>query len=205
MRKIEGSWKKKLEYFWMYYKIPFLTVLAIVIVAAYFIHAKLAEKPYSLQALMYDIHTDVPEEELAQSFAEYAGIDTRKYDVYISTSLLLSDAASGNYALTSLSRFMAMIGTEDLDACMMTAEDFERYATVAFLDLREMFSEEELAGFGKVYTDADGAVRGVYGSCLKKIGEIEGYEGKDGVVGIIYNSTRKDMAAEFIRYLHEGD
>lgn len=179
MNKVQGSWKKKLEYFWMYYKIPFIVTVAAVIVIIYFIYAKLSDRPDAIQVLMYDVHTDVSEEQIAVDFAEYAGIDTREYDVFVSTSLLLSDAASENYALTSLSRFLTLIGTEELDACMMLESDFQRYETSAFMDLRELFTEDELADFYKLYFNAQGQVLGVYGEGLGQIEVIGGYEGMD--------------------------
>ena len=111
----QGNWRKKLEYFWMYYKIPFLAVLGVCVVIVYFGYAKITEKEYAFNAILLDIHTNAQEEMLEEEFADYAGIDTKKYDVLISTSLLFSDSSSGNYAMTSLARLYTQIGTEELD------------------------------------------------------------------------------------------
>ena len=105
----QGNWRKKLEYFWMYYKIPFLAVLGVCVVIVYFGYAKITEKEYAFNAILLDIHTNAQEEMLEEEFADYAGIDTKKYDVLISTSLLFSDSSSGNYAMTSLARLYTQI------------------------------------------------------------------------------------------------
>ncbi len=203
MKQKEGSWKKRLEFFWMYEKVPFFIILAICLAGGQFAYAKVTQKDCVFEAMLFDIHTDVAEEQLVSSFCSYADIDLKKYDASVSTSLLLSDAASGNYAMASLSKFQAAVGTEDLDACMMLEGDFQKYAkSGCFLDLREIFSEEEIEGFPKKYTDPKGRILGVYSNGLKKMGEIGGYEKKAGIIGIVYNSKRKETAAKFLRFLN---
>lgn len=203
----QGTWRKRLEYFWMYYKLPFLVAVGVIVAVSYFAYAKATEKDYALNAMLVDIHTDVQEGMLEREFAEYAGIDTDKYEVEISTSLLFSDASSGNYAMTSLAKMYTQIGTEDLDVCMLLEQDFEEYAQAdSFLDLREVFTEEELERFPELYEDSDGRVLGVYGDELAKIREIDGYsdDTQRCAAGIVYNTRHKETAAEFLRYLLEG-
>lgn len=200
----QGTWKKRLEYFWMYYKIPFLAILAGVVVVTCFIYAKVTEKEYAFNAMLLDIHTNVPEEMLAEEFADFAEIDTKKYEVLISTSLLFSDAASGNYAMSSLARFYSLIGTEELDACMMLEDDFIKYAGAgSFLDLREIYTEEELQEFPELYTDDAGQVLGIYGDDLPKIKEIEGYQDPDTrcLAGVIYNTRHVEHAKKFLEFM----
>lgn len=192
----------------MYYKIPFLAVLVGVVTAAGLIHAKVTEKECVCNAMLLDIHTDAQEELLSEEFAEYAGIDTKKYEVLISTSLLFSDASSGNYAMGSLARFYSLIGTEDLDVCMMLEEDFLKYAGAdSFLDLREVFAEEELEAFPGLYTDSTGRVLGIYGNALPKIKEIKGYTAPDAkcLAGVIYNTRHKEQAGKFLEWLNERE
>lgn len=201
----QGNWRKKLEYFWMYYKIPFLAVLGVCVVIIYFGYAKITEKEYAFNAILLDIHTNAQEEMLEEEFADYAGIDTEEYDVLISTSLLFSDSSSGNYAMTSLARLYTQIGTEELDVCMMLENDFTEYAGAdAFMDLREVFTEEELEQFPNLYVDEEGRVLGVYNEGLDKIQEIGGYSDETSVAGILYNTKHVDTAKQFFEYLLEG-
>nr|WP_305181696.1 hypothetical protein [uncultured Schaedlerella sp.] len=202
----QGMWKKRLEYFWMYDKVPFLAVLTGAVIVLCFVYTKVTEKEYAFNAMLLDVHTNAREETLAEEYAEYAGINTKKYEVLISTSLLFSDASSGNYAMSSLARFYSLIGTEELDACMMLEEDFRKYAKAdSFLDLRELFTEEELEDFPELYTDGTGRVLGIYGDTLPGIEEIEGYQDPDTrcLAGVIYNTRHPGNAKKFLEYLNE--
>lgn len=203
---MKGKWKKKLEYFWMYYKIPFFVVLAVSVVFVYFLYAKLTEKEYGFNAILFDIHTDTAQQVIEKEYASYAGINVDKYEVLISTSLLLADGTS-NYAMTSRSKFYSLIGTEDLDVAMMLEENFVSFSRAdAFYDLREIFTEAELSAFPKLYTDHQGRVIGIYGGGFLKIKEIDGYSDADSecVVGIIYNTRHLEEAKKFIQYLQAG-
>lgn len=198
---MQGSWKKKLGHIWMYYKLPICVTVGLLVVFTYFLHAKLTEKDCAFNAILFDVHTDVSEEALSREFADCAGIDTGIYEVQLSTSLLLADGTS-NYAMTSRSRFYALIGTEDLDVVMMCKENFESYTGAdAFLDLRTVFTEKELAAFPKLYTDRSGRVLGIYANELPKINAIGGYSGRTCVAGIIYNTRHIDRAKRFFDYL----
>ncbi len=202
---MQGDWKKKLEYFWMYYKIPLFAALFVLAAAGYFLYTKATEKEYALNAMLLDVHTDVAEGILEEEFAAYAGIDTKKYDVLIATSLLLADGTS-NYAMACQSRFYGLVGAGELDVGMMLEENFASFAGAdAFLDLREVFTEEELAAFPELYRDSGGRVLGVYGDELAKIREIDGYADPDtrSVAGIIYNSRHMETAKQFLLYLSE--
>lgn len=198
-----AKWKKKLEYFWMYYKVHFLIGLGIFVFVTYFGYAKLTEKEIAFQALLFDIHTNVSEEYLEREFAFYTNTDLKNQDILIATSLLLADGTS-NYAITSQSKFYALIGTQDLDAAMLLEENFINYSKAnAFLDLRTIFSEEELQEFPELYTDSSGKVIGIYGNALPKIREIDGYSDSEAraVIGVIYNTRHLDMSRKFLEYL----
>lgn len=199
------NWNKKLEYFWTYYKFPLLLTVAAVIVVSYLGYAKLTEKDMAFQALLFDIHTNVSGEELEKEFAEYASIDRKIKDVEITENLLLADGTS-NYAMTSQAKFYALIGTEDLDAVVMLQDNFINYAKAdAFLNLREVFSDEELQKFPELYQWEDGRIIGVYAEQLPKVQAIGGYgnEGDRAIVGIIYNTQHLDAARQFMEYLNE--
>lgn len=203
---MKGSRREKLEYFWMYYKVPFLVCVAIMVIAVSFGHAALTEKESGFQAILFDIHTDVEGTDLAEEFADYAGIDTREYDVLIHTSLLLDDTSSTNYKISSISKLYSLVGTEDLDVCMMTEADFEKYEEEGmFLDLSTCMSLEELEEFPEVY-EKNGKILGIYGSDLLKIKTISGYsDGEKSVAGIIYNSKHRNQAVSFLHYLNQNE
>ena len=192
---------KKLEYYFMYYKLPVLIGLTLLSVSGYLIYAKCAEKSDSFQVILFDIHTDADDRRLADLFAEAVNLDQSEYDVEIETNLLLTDGTT-NYAMASKAKYYSMVGTQKLDVCMMLEEDFKNYEKAdAFLDLREVFSEEELACFPDLCYDAEGHCIGIYGSSLPKIKEIHGYENQKSIMGILYNSRHKELSAQYLRYL----
>ena len=201
---MKGSRREKLEYFWMYYKIPFLAVVAFLVIAIYFVSAAVTEKENGFSAILFDIHTDAEQSGLEEEYADYADIDTKKYEVLINTSLLLDDTSSTNYKISSISKFYSLIGTEDLDVCMMTEADFEKYEKEGtYLDLSTCMTKEELSKFPELY-EQDGKVLGIYGNELSKIKEISGYpDGEKAIVGIVYNSKHVERSISFLEYLNQ--
>lgn len=201
---MKAHWKKRLEYVWMYYKIPICTVIGLVLVFSYFGYAKISEKECAFSAILFDVHTDSSEEKLAGEFAAWNGIDTSEYDVRISTSLILEDPLS-NYAMTSRSRLYALIGTQDLDAVIMREDDFHTYENAeAFCDLRSLFTDEELASFPSLYKNPEGKVLGVYANSLPMIRKIGGYSDSMGIAGIIYNTRHPETAKAYLQYLNQS-
>ena len=200
-----GRLKNNAQYFWMYFKLPFCAALILIVVFTCFLVARATGKDRVFQALLFDVHTQTSERELERGFADYAGIDLKQNRIDISTSLLLADATS-NYAMTSLSRFYTLVGTEELDFAMMYEEDFSKFSNAdAFLDLRELLTGTELSRFPKLYTASDGAVLGVYGNELPMIRAMDGYStGVESVAGIPYNTQHPETARQFLLYLLES-
>lgn len=192
--------KEKTVYFWMYYKAPFLAVLAVVLITGYWVHAAAVEKEIAFSAMLVDCHASVSEEEMEKEFASYMGMD--EDTVSFQNSYLFSDSTSSTYAMTSLSRFYSDIGTEKLDVCGFLEEDFEKYVkSGTFLDLRECFTEEELEEYGESLYYYGGEPVGIYGDGLPGLLKSGCYSKKDAVVGIIYNSKHVGTAADYLRYL----
>lgn len=198
----KGTWKDRLYYFWMYYKIPVFLIGAGLIVALSFIHAGVTKKTPYLNAMFFDIHTDADESSLEQDFAKYADIDSREYDISVSTSLMLSDSSSASYSMGSLARLYTQVGNEELDVCGMKEKDFEKYEKAGiFLDLSTVFSKEEMEEFPGLY-EKDGKILGIYLNGCPKIEKIGGYSGSDAVIGIIQSSGHIDEAKTFLKYLN---
>lgn len=198
--------KDRIEYFWMFYKIPAILVVISIIAAVSFIHAWITNKPSVLDAMLLDIHSDVTEENMEQDFVEAAGINPDRNCVTISTSQLLGDG-SRDYQMASLAKLYSQIGTGTLDVVSMRESDFVKYVDAGtFLDLRDLFTDKELSAFGHVYRDEDGKILGIYCEGMAKMKEIGGYSsGENGIIGILYNSEHVEMAGKFLQYLNESE
>lgn len=196
------SWKEKMVYFWMYYKTPVIAAAAVLAAAGYWLHAVCAEKEPALYVLLLDSRSALTESQMEENFAQETGIDLDEKAVTINTSYLYSHASSETYAMTSLSRFYADIGTGKLDVCGFLEEDFVKYAgSDTFLDLRLCLDEETLAEYGDFLYYRNGEAVGIYTEGLPGLKESGCYEGERALVGIVYNSGHVETAAKYLRYL----
>lgn len=197
----KGTWKDRLGYFWMYYKIPVFLIVVAVIVIVSFVHTNLTQKTSCLDAALFDIHSSAEENALETDFEHYAGINTKKYAATISTSLMLSDSSSSSYSMGSLARLYTETGTGKLDVCAMRKKDFKKYEKAGiFLDLSKVLPKEELEKYS-VRRDKSGAVTGLYLKDSSRIKKIGGYPKRDGVVGILKQSKHIGAAKQFLRWL----
>lgn len=199
------SIKNSLEYFWMYYKLPFLAGLVVVVLAVYFLVASLTAKDTVLSVMLIDCHTEMSGEKIAEEYMEATGLDQKKYQVQIQNNLMFQGTDSGNYSMTSLSKFMADIGSELLDVCGMLKEDFIKYdGSQIWMDLRECLSEEQSEKLkDRFLTADDGRVIGIMADKLPVLMADGCYTGTDtqAAVGIIYNTPHKEQAIKYLLYL----
>lgn len=202
--------KKKLrnglEYFWMYHKLTVMTAAIILSLGIYFLSVSLSQKETVLSVMLLDCHTEVSQKEMEEDILTALGVERNRYQAEVQNSLMISDTSSGNYAMTSLSRFLADIGSEKLDVCAMLEEDFRKYEKAdTYLDLRECFTDEELACVkDALVVMEDGRAVGLYADALPGLGGRYGcYEGGDsrGIIGVVYNTQHRKAAAAYLRYL----
>lgn len=129
----------------MYYKLPFLAGMIVVVLVLYFLITSLTAKDMVLSVMLIDAHTDVSSEKMAEEYMEASGLDTKKYQVQIQNNLMFQGTDSGSYSMTSLSKFMADIGSELLDVCGMTKDDFVKYdGSQTWMDLRDCLTDEQM-------------------------------------------------------------
>ena len=204
-KKEKKSIKNNLEYFWMYYKLPFIAGMIVVILAMYFLIITLTAKETALSVMLIDCHTEMSSEEMAEEYMEAADIDQKKYQVQIQNNLMFQGTDSGSYSMTSLSKFMADIGSELLDVCGMLKDDFVKYdGSETWMDLRECLTDKQLGELkDKLLTADDGRVIGILADDLPVIQSDGCYTNKetDAAIGIIYNAPHKDEAVKYLLYL----
>ena len=204
-KKEKKSIKNSLEYFWMHYKLPFLAGLVVVVLAVYFLVASLTAKDTVLSVMLIDCHTEMSGEKIAEEYMEATGLNQKKYQVQIQNNLMFQGTDSGNYSMTSLSKFMADIGSELLDVCGMLKDDFIKYdGSDTWMDLRECLTDEQ----SKVLEDYflmtdDGRAIGIMADELPILKADNCYTSTDteAAVGIIYNTPHKEEAVKYLLYL----
>lgn len=153
--------KEKFAYFWDYYKIHALVAVVLVVGAVSLIHNYVTYKDYGFYALLInagvsDVSEGLPEKWAAE-FQEYAGIDPSEYEVYIDTSMSLSDDDISQYTMANQQKMVAMMQTGSIHAITAETETFEKYAQAEyFCPLEDILSAEELEKYRPYfyYTDA---------------------------------------------------
>ena len=107
--------------------------------------------------------------------------------------------------MTSLSRFLADVGSEKLDVCGMLEGSFREYdQSGAFLDLRTVFDDTQLEALSPgLVTAEDGRIIGLYAAGLPGLQKDGCYDdpADPGIVGIVYNTKHLETAKQYLLYL----
>lgn len=197
--------KNNVSCFWDFYKWQIMAALVVAVLGIYLLWHALTQKECVLSVMLLDCHSDVSEEQMEEELLQALQLDKTKYTVSVQSSLMLTDTGSGSYAMTSLSRLLADIGSEKLDVCGMLEKDFLEYEEAGtFMDLRICMGEGELGIFGDALLKTeDGRVVGIYADALpgmRKSGCYDTAAGR-GVIGIVYNTKHAEKAGEYLMYL----
>lgn len=152
------SLKGKLSYFWDYYKIHTLVILAVTAMIVMFIQQYRANKDYAFYAILINANTNFLEEEQWENeFSEYAGIDTEEYCAYLDTSFLYSTTSYNEYALSSMEKLIVLIQTGTVDVVVAETGTFESQAqNEYYANLETILPKETLEKYKDYlyYTDA---------------------------------------------------
>ncbi|HKM33611.1 MAG TPA: hypothetical protein VJY54_02590 [Lachnospiraceae bacterium] len=137
--------KKKLAYFWTYYKWFVIGGLIAIILIVTTAKAYMDKKEYALYGVMLNGYSLSQEEEpLATGFEEYAGIDTNKYSVSFNSTLTMTDQMDQS-GIGATQFIMVYIAAKDLDVTVMDLKRFGKYANGdTYLDLRELLDADML-------------------------------------------------------------
>lgn len=196
--------KQHLEYFWSFYKWQILAAVVLAILGISLLCTALSKKECALSVMLIDCHTEVSQEQMEQELLQALGLDFDCYSVQVQNNLMFAETDSGSYAMTSLSRFLSDIGSEKLDVCAMTEQDYYKYEdSGTFLDLRNCFSEKELSALAEYTITAEGGrILGLWADLLPGMQKYGCYEnGQRGIIGIVYNTKHVTAAKRYLLYL----
>lgn len=200
-------WKNNISYFWYFYKLQIIAVLIVAALAGSLLCAALSKKECVLSVMLLDCHTDASGQEMEEELLLAMPSIQKRQSVLVQNDLMFNGTESGSYAMTSLSRFLADVGSQKLDVCGMLEEDFIKYDEAGtFLDLRGALDERVLQELeGNLFVAKDGRIAGIYADALPGLQKYRCYaqENGRGLIGIIYNTERLEAAAWYLRYLAE--
>jgi hypothetical protein len=159
----EMSWKERLAYFWDYYKIPFMIGVVVIAFFGTFIYQQVNRKDSAFEAAIVNADTySIDTVSMCEEFAQYAGIDTGKYDVTIDSTISLSDDDTTQMSLANSEKMVVLIQNGSLDVIVADTKVFEDYAQDdVFTNLEDILPAETLEQYQDYLYYTDGATIGV--------------------------------------------
>lgn len=155
-----GTLKDKLKYFWYYYKFHTIVTLVCLIALAVFIHDAVTKKDYVFNAAFVNAGSLTETDEFTPLTAQALQIDTDQYALHIDNSIFI-DKNDPNSEATyySIQKLSVLLMTYDVDATVMHSDTHRSYAyTMAYSDLREILSPEQLQKYEPYFYYMDAAV-----------------------------------------------
>ena len=219
--------KKRLEHFWLYYRLPLFIMLGVGAFATYLIlhYTLLAPKPYSFSAYainsayVKNVATDnkeVPADRLIREFAEKEGFDLKKTRAEINYELTVEPGSTSDLSLANDINITATGQAKEIDILFGSGQIIDYYVPSGFYsgtideylpaDFYEYLSARDLIYYYVDQSDGKKYAVGIYVRDAKRMKESGLYDGTDvdPVVAIVsYYSPRVDAAVDFIEYLFD--
>ncbi|MCI8638164.1 MAG: hypothetical protein HFG41_03220 [Coprococcus sp.] len=177
--------KQKIQYIWDYYKLPIVVFLIFLYIIGYTVHGHFSKKETLLYIGLVNVSAgEQLTTELSDGFIDFIDADASKEELKLYTGLFLTDDPHDpNHAYADASRLkiLASIDDEQLDIVLMNKEAFDAFSQNEYLCEIEDYPEGILISQKGIFKNA-----GISG---------------DVYLGVVKNSPRLDMAAEYINYL----
>ena len=222
----------KIQYLWDYYKLELAVICILLYIAGYSIYGHITHKDTVLYTgLVNVVAGDTLTGQLSEDFLYYMDIDTSQNRFVLYSGWFLTDDSSSEYyqyAYASRMKVLASIDAQQLDVVLMNREAFDAFAQNGFLcDLDQFLaSDPDLHRAAGPYLESnieileDNAQELIYDPSLEYVSttreypmavnlsqtaliESAGFE-EDVYLGVIANTPRKEMAADYLRYLLSG-
>lgn len=158
-QKLKGkSFKEKFAYFWEYYKIHTVVVIAVLAFAGNLIYTYATRKDTVMEAAFVNcyMNTEIDSDTIIADFEQYAGIDTSKDCAALDRDMYVDYENSDQYSYANMQKIIAMVSGKTLDA-LITDDTYMDHNLEAglFCDLHQYFTDAELEQYGDqvVYKD----------------------------------------------------
>ncbi len=151
--------KKKLAYFWEYYKWHVFVVVLVVWLLGSLIHHYVTYKEVGFRAVLINCAEMYPENGPALDFAKQAGIDTEEYEVIFDTSMVLHEDYYDDSVIASTQKLMVYFNAGDLDVMVCDYKNAARYIyNDCFGDIRTLLPKEQVEKLEPYFIYADATV-----------------------------------------------
>lgn len=161
-----GSRKEKIAYFFDYYTLHVVVVIAVLAFAIWGICSVVLKPEPVLTGIVLNVNhiqNEDPEEELAQEFVEYLDKNPSKYELSLNTSLSFfpktyENSDYENYQASQVVMVQCSAGT--VDFMLSPVEHITEYGyNEMFRNLEDFLTEEEMALYEPYFLYIDGAVQ----------------------------------------------
>lgn len=140
----EQSFKKRLAYFWHYYRIHvFITLIVIIFISVFLRDVMINSREEVLNVLFINNPVAFDADILEQDFATAIELDTKEFQIAIDNSMTYElDVINDTNTATQI-QLMGMTQSNDLDIIITDQTTFEHFADQGyFLDLQSFLSDE---------------------------------------------------------------
>ncbi len=210
------SWPDRIQYIWSYYKETILIVAALLIVAGYLLAGMISNrKEIVIGGVVANV--EMTEEGTAYITTDYfqkvGGKDrTQQIKLHPMSLYSLQNAEYMEMTYYNMTKALSMMTDREIDYLLVDKVALELFMSQeAFLDLREIFSEEELAAFGdrlikiKKVDEAGNVVAEDYPIAIN-IGNLPFAQECSTVTGDVFfgiasNSANREQVKDFWFYL----
>lgn len=156
----QAPFKKKLQYFWDYYK--WYAFGALFVIAAICLFARTAANHTEtiLYSMFFNTESeDIFQEEMGADFLSYAGIEDKKQVALIDIGYYLSTDTSEPGVQAASQKISIFIQTNQLDILGGPTDSMNACMYNAYLyDLRDILTKEQLAAYEPYFLYADEAI-----------------------------------------------
>ncbi len=143
------TWKERFRYFWGYYKIHTAVVVAIIVFGVWIIHDMVTQREEAFYALMINAGGYNMSRTAGDEFGEYAGIDTKEYEVVLDTSVNYNPENYSQDSYYNAMKVSALLAAGDLDVITCGDTLFYTYAlNESFAPLEDVMTAEKLERYG---------------------------------------------------------
>lgn len=149
-----GTPKEKISYFVYYYKWHVLIAIAAIAMIVSFTVQIVSRTDNAIYVCMLNTLEKsfdgtgldtAASDEFGAMFAEYAGIDTNQYKIYLDTSMKINYDLSDQDSMYSAQKYMTYLAAADMDVIVTDEDSLEQYSYQEdFYDLREILTPEQI-------------------------------------------------------------
>lgn len=205
------SWKKKLQYLFVYYKGWFAGFLILLLFLGYAVDVVVqGQKETALQGFFTnDIHNAFPAEEINREISARLGLTKNQRVIFDDDLYIDLGGEATEYTAASNGKIIAYMAVGELDFVVTSGEVYRHFAgEVPMRDLSELLPEELYRQLSPYIVDAPDQNGKAVPSAIELSGSRFLREREDLPRGsyflfVPYSVPRREAVCEFIRYAYE--